>query len=74
MILFLEGTTPMSESMTVKCDQCSADISNAVDDNGYRLRLIEEDRVGNKTPHIRELNSVMNFCNLGHLRKWLEHN
>jgi hypothetical protein len=73
-ILFLEGAKSMSESYSVYCDQCHADISVVSSNASYRIRLIEEDRQPAEmhASNNRELMRFMNFCNLSHLKEWLE--
>ncbi len=73
-ILFLEGASPMSESYIVVCDQCQSDISIVTQKHSYRMRLMEEARQVGDVPMSddRELNRFMNFCNLAHLKEWLE--
>lgn len=73
-ILFLEGAKPMSESYIVHCDQCQADISLVTAESSYRIRLAEEDRqIGDiQSSGQQELTRFMNFCNLEHLKQWLE--
>jgi len=73
-LLFLEGASPMSESYIVRCDQCQADISLVTPQESYRIRVMEEDRqIGDVQPSgDRELSRFMNFCNLEHLKEWLE--
>ena len=74
MILFLEGTNPMSESYVVHCDQCKGDISCNNESSSYRIRLIEEHRAISNPDQAfgeRELDRFMNFCNIAHLKEWL---
>lgn len=72
-ILFLEGAKPMSEKYTVQCDFCRCDISYNSQEGDYRIRLLEEDRQREVAPSSsRELERFMNFCNLAHLKQWLE--
>jgi len=72
-ILFLEGAKPMSEKYSVHCDFCGCDISHTNQEGEYRIRLIEEDRLREDAfSSSRELERFMNFCNLAHLKQWLE--
>lgn len=72
-ILFLEGAKPMSESYSVHCDQCQSDISQPVEANKNRIRVMEEGRqpFPGSAPDGGELGRSMNFCSLDHLQEWL---
>jgi|ERR1700741_509320 len=76
-ILHLEGAKPMSETITIRCDYCDADITTSPHYPVYRLRVIEEVRqiTADATPvpdeHLLPTPS-MNFCNLDHLTQWIE--
>ncbi len=73
MILFLEGTKTMTESYIVHCDHCQCDITHTTEEKAFRLRLMEEGRVpaSDSFPMVKELDRYMNFCNLNHLKDWL---
>lgn len=62
----------MSESYSVHCDFCQADISIASDQKN-RVRVMEEARAPypGQAPQNGELDRSMNFCNLDHLKSWL---
>lgn len=61
----------MSELLTIKCDHCEKDIMDSDSDCGYRLRLSEEPRQGNLLVNQPDLQGVMNFCSLSHLKNWV---
>lgn len=75
MKLFLEGTKSMSESYSIHCDSCNANITKQDEKHLYRIRLIEEHKTFSSLPDpddIKILDRHYNFCNLEHLNQWLD--
>lgn len=75
-ILHLEGANTMSESFTVICDNCEKDLSTSNHYPAFNLRFIETSIRANpdatEDPDSKpELDGIKNFCNLEHLKEWL---